>query len=233
MRICVLLLSLIGAALPVGISTAWAQPAPAAPRGAPAPRDVIGALLEQHARQAPGDEDEPDTASAPRTEPEAEPPVAAPYGARPYATTPRPHLNAPVNIGETGRSPGAPLSPANIAYDARIRSSFAAAQEYQGPLDGGWTLSAAGQDLYSLQLVDRRDRLEGVWRDVRRKGALNGSGLVDDIQRQGSEVTLRFAVRPGAPVSVATLHPSGDGRWAGDFSEGGDRRQVILRRTGL
>jgi hypothetical protein len=231
MRICVLLLPLIATALQVGISPAWAQPAPAQPPGAS--RDVIGALLEQHARPAPGDEDEPDTASAPRTEPEAEPLVSAPYSGRPYARAPNPHLTAPVNITETGKSPGAPLSPATIAYDARIRSSFAAAQEYQGPLDGGWTLSAGGQDLYSLQLVDRRDRLEGVWRDVRRKGALNGSGLVDDIQRQGSEVTLRFAVRPGAPAIVATLHPSADGRWAGDLTEGGDRRPVTLHRTGL
>ena len=58
MRIRVLLLPLIAIALPVGISAARAQPAPAAPPGASASRDVIGALLEQHARPAPGDEDE-------------------------------------------------------------------------------------------------------------------------------------------------------------------------------
>ncbi|HEY8005049.1 MAG TPA: hypothetical protein VIE16_12515, partial [Phenylobacterium sp.] len=102
----------------------------------------------------------------------------------------------------------------------------------QGPLEGGWTLSAGGQDLYALQLVDRRDRLEGVWRDVRRKGSLNGSGVVDDLRRQGAELTLRFTPSPGAAATVATLHDGGAGLWSGEIAEGGARRAVTLRRTG-
>jgi hypothetical protein len=230
MRIRVLLLPLIAAAQPVGLSAAWAQTAPPAASASP---DVIGALLEQRAKPAPGDEDEPDTASAPRSAPEPDPVVVAPSGARPYTPPPRRHLTAPVNITETGKTPDAPPTVTDMAYDARIRSSFASAQGFQGPLEGGWTLSAGGQDLYSLQLVDRRDRLEGVWRDLRRKGALNASGMVDNIQRQGVEVTLRFAARPGVAMTVATLHATPDGRWAGEISEGGGPRSVILRRTGL
>ena len=53
----------------------------------------------------PGDEDEPDTASAPRTEPEPDPRLTTPYAGRPYAPPAlRPRLSAPVNINETGKS---------------------------------------------------------------------------------------------------------------------------------
>ncbi|WP_372780937.1 hypothetical protein [Phenylobacterium sp.] len=206
---------------------AWAQPA----TPPPAPRDVIGALLD-HRGQQPTDEDEPDTASAPRAAPEPEPVLTPQAGAVPYVPAPRPHLDAPVHLEETGKTADAPPTPRDMAYEARIRSSFASAEGFQGPLDGGWTLTADGQDLYALQLVDQRDRLEGVWRDMRRKGSINASGLVDDIQRQGSEVTLRFTPAPGAPTTVATLHGGADGRWTGELAEGGARRPVTLRRSG-
>jgi hypothetical protein len=216
--------------LPFLIAAALAPPAGAQP-APPAPSDVIGALLA-HPGQAPGDEDEPDTASAPRTAPEPEPMITPPPGAVPYTPAPRPRLTAPVHVEETGKTADAPPTLRDMAYEARIRSSFASAEGFQGPLDGGWTLSADGRDLYALQLVDRRDRLEGVWRDVRRKGSLNASGLVDDIQRQGSQLTLRFTPAPGAPTAVATLHDSGAGRWIGELAEGGARRSVTLRRGG-
>jgi hypothetical protein len=210
---------------------AWAQPGSPAVAPAPASRDVIGSLLT-HPDQQPWDEDEPDTASAPRAPPEPEPTVTTPAGALPYTPAPRPRLAAPVHLEETGKTADAPPTPRDMAYEARIRSSFASAEGFQGPLDGGWTLSADGRDLYALQLVDQRDRLEGVWRDVRRKGSLNASGLVDDIQRQGSDVTLRFTPTPGAPTAVATLHDSGAGRWTGELIESGARRSVTLRRGG-
>ncbi|HEX4710112.1 hypothetical protein [Phenylobacterium sp.] len=227
MRVQVLSLLLVAA----GVLPAAGQPAPVPSPPPSPPRDLIGALLDGHS-QTPS-KDEPDTASAPRTPPKPEPTVAPPPGAAPYRPAPRPHLDAPVLVEQTGKTPDAPPTPSDMAYDSRIRSSFASAQSYQGALDGGWTLSADGHDLYALQLVDRRDRLEGVWRDVRRKGSLNASGLVDDIQRQGSEVTLRFTPTPGAPTTVATLHGGADGRWTGELVEGGGRRPVILRRTGL
>jgi len=217
-------------------SQAQAPPQGQPPAAAPAPRDAIADILDRRV-PLPRDEDEPDTAGQPRAAAEPEPPLVPQSGppagpAAPYAPAPRTQQGGPVSIEETGKTPDRPPSVRDLAYDTRIRSSFASAESYQGPLDGGWTLSAGGQDLYALQLVDRRDRLEGVWRDLRRKGSLNASGLVDDLQRQGAELTVRFRPTPGGPTSVATLHDSsGGGLWAGELAEGGARRAVTLRRT--
>jgi hypothetical protein len=228
-RICLLALLLATSALP-----ATAQPEPAQSDPTPPPHDVIGDILDRRV-PLPRDEDEPDTAGQPRTAPEAEPePSAMPPGvqARSYTPAPRSVRDAPVRVDEVGKTPDGPPGVRDLAYDSRIRSSFASAQSFQGPLEGGWTLSAGGQDLYALQLVDRRDRLEGVWRDMRRRGSLNASGLVDDLQRQGGELTLRFTPTPGTATTVATLHDSGAGLWTGEIAEGGARRTVTLRRTG-
>jgi hypothetical protein len=216
--------------------TAVAQTAAlAAPQPAPAPAskppgDPISDIL---IHGAPGDEDEPDTQAEPRSAPEPEPDLL-PTGPAPRAYTPAPRSQPtrPVHIDETGKTPDSAPGVRDMAYDARIRASFASAESFQGPLDGGWTLSAGSQDLYALQLVDRRDRLEGAWRDMRRKGAPNGSGLVDDMQRTGADLTLRFTPSAGAPSTVATLHDGGNGLWTGDLSEGGGKRAVVLRRTG-
>lgn len=230
MRVLILFLLALAAAAPLA-GRAQAQ-APGQGQGAPAkpPRDVIGAIL---AHGAPGDEDEPDTAGQPRTAPEPEPSLL-PSGPAPraYTPAPRPQSEAPVRIDETTKTPDGPPGLRDLAYDNRIRSSFASAETFQGPLDGGWTLSAGGQDLYALQLVDRRDRLEGVWRDVRRKGALNSSGLVDDMRREGGALVLRFSPGPGAPLTVATLRDGPGGQWSGELSEAGATRKVTLRRTG-
>ncbi len=206
---------------------------PAAPAQAKAPRDVIGALLDGRPTR---DEEEPDTAGKARTAQDVEtsvlpapsnqkgPPTS--YAPIPYAPGPRQQLDAPVFIDETGKTPDAAPALRDMSYDSRIRASFAAAEGFQGPLDGGWTLAADdGQGLYALQLVDKRDRLEGVWRDLRRKGAIDASGMVDDIQRQGSDLTVRFA------ATVATLHGGADGAWSGDLAEGGKRWKVTLKRT--
>jgi hypothetical protein len=225
MRTGLLALTMLALAAP----GARAQPAATPPVHV---RDPIGALLNPNAPPS-RDEDEPDTAGQPRSAPEPEPGLL-PTGPQPkiYVPAPRPQLDAPVSIDDLGKTPDRPPQIRDLAYDARIRGSFASAQSFQGPLDGGWMLSADGQDLFALQLVDRRDRLEGVWRDVRRKGALNASGLVEDLQRQGGELTVRFA-QPGAPITVATLHDAGDGQWRGELTEAGVRRAVVLRRTGL
>ena len=219
----------------LALATPAAAQAQAAPASEPAPAarppsDPISNIL---IHGAPGDEDEPDTAGQPRTAPELEPSLL-PSGPTPraYVPAPKSQLTAPVHIDETGKTPETPPEVRDLAYDARIRASFASAQSYQGPLDGGWTLSAGRQDLYVLQLVDRRDRLEGVWRDVRRKGALYASGLLDDLQRQGADLTLRFTPSPGAPTTVATLHDGANGLWTGELAEAGGKRAVVLRRTG-
>lgn len=221
---------MLGAALPAAAQPAPSVQGPSATRSS-GPRDEIGDLITRHLT-TPGDEDEPDTAGQPRTAPEPDPSLPR-NGPAPhiYTPPPRPQLGAPVRIDQVGKTPDAAPSLRDLAYDTRIRSSFASAESFQGPLDGGWTLSAEGQDLYALQLVDRRDRLEGVWRDVRRTGSLNASGLVDDMRRQGQDLILRFTPTPGAQTSVATLHDSGGGRWTGELAEAGRRRTVALRRT--
>jgi hypothetical protein len=231
MRSCVLSLLLLASALP-----AAAQPAPQATPTQATPadpaRDAIADILDRRVPLSK-DEDEPDTAGQPRTAQEPEPVLpASPVAPRAYTPAPRSQLDAPVHIDEVGKTPDAPPTLRDMAYDSRIRASFASAESFQGPLEGGWMLSADGQDLYALQLVDRRDRLEGVWRDIRRKGALNASGLVDDMQRQGAQLTLRFTPAPGAPTTVATLHDSANGMWTGEMAEGAARRTVTLRRTG-
>jgi hypothetical protein len=188
--------------------------------------DPIAALLDQRGQEGDDPYAPPDPDAA------APPPAGVPAAPIPYGSTRRPQLTEPVHIDELGKTPDAPPTSRDIAYDSRIKSSFASAQGFQGPLDGGWRLSADGGDLYALQLVDRADRLEGAWGDVRRKGGLNASGLVDDIQRSGSQLILRFTPNAGAVASVATLHAGADGRWSGDLVEGGQRQAVVLRRMG-
>ncbi|THD50949.1 hypothetical protein [Phenylobacterium sp.] len=193
-------------------------------------RDPIGALLNPNA-PPPRDEDEPDVAGQPKTAPEPEPSVL-PVGPQPktYVPAPRPQLDAPVQIDELGRTPDGPPAIRDLAYDARIRASFASAESFQGPLDGGWTLAEPRGDFYVLQIVDRRDRLEAVWRNVRRTGSLNASGLVDEIQHQGAQLTLRFTEYP-EPASTVSLREGPDGTWSGKLARGDQIVTVTLRRT--
>lgn len=192
------------------------------------PSDPISNIL---IHGAPGDEDEPDTKAQPRTAPEAEPSLL-PGGPVPRAApnAPRPQLGAPVKIEEAGKTPDRAPEVRDLAYDARIRASFASAQSFQGRLDGGWTLADRFGDRYVLQIVDRRDRLEAVWRDLRRGGALNGSGLVDSIQRADGGVTLKFT-ETQTPDQTLTLREGADGRWTGKLVRGDTSFDVTLRRT--
>jgi hypothetical protein len=191
--------------------------------------DPIGALLEQPAQPTP-ELEEPDTAAeqGPGPEIEPDPTVALPPTPQPYVPPPAPpRLERPVHITETGKSPDAPPTVNDLAYESRIRSSMASAQGFQGPLDGGWTLASSEGDLYAFQLVDRGSgAVEGAWRDVRRPGALEGSGFLDQVERVGGEVTLRF----DSGARVATLQASADGRWTGELMDGAARKPVTLRR---
>jgi hypothetical protein len=144
---------------------------------------------------------------------------------------PRPSRGAPVHIDELGKTPDGPPTAVEMSYEQRLRASFSSAQGLQGPLDGSWVLAASGGDLYALELVDRSSGvLEGVWRDLRRAGAINASGFVDDIQRYGGQLTLRFFPH-GREPAVATLAAGVDGQWSGDLTDGGERRTVTLRRN--
>lgn len=204
-----------------------------------APPPVQYARPSQPADEEESEEDYDRAAGGPAVPP-APAPVTAPSYARPAPAMPfarqpsqyRARGPAPVHVDETGRSPEAPPSGREIDYEQRLRASFAAAQGMQGPLDGSWTLSAdPGGDIYSLELVDRGDRpLEGAWRDLRRAGAVSGSGFLEDAQRYGAQLTFRFRPQGAQPV-VATLSPRADGRWSGELVEGRERRAVSLRRN--
>ena len=101
----------------------------------------------------------------------------------------------------------------------------------QGPLDGSWSLKTGGSELYDLQLVDTGSgKLEGAWRDPRRRGATDASGFIDTISRIGGQLTIRFTPRPGAEPIVITL-TSASGGWSGELTERGERRPVTMRRN--
>lgn len=223
--------------------SAWAQtPAP------PPTDDPIGALL-QGVQPAPATDapittappvQTPSPAPAPPQAPYQAPPQTVPSGPRPYAPPPpisyarppQPAVGDPVHIDELGKTPDGPPTPTDLNYEARIRGSFASAQGMQGPLDGRWVLRAAdGAALYDLQLVDKNNGvLEGAWRDPRRRGAADSSGFVDTIQRIGGAVTARFQVRASGQQASLSLSVQADGAWAGELTEGGERRAVTMRR---
>ncbi|WP_300574407.1 hypothetical protein [Phenylobacterium sp.] len=149
-------------------------------------------------------------------------------------TPPRPSetiASQPVFLDQR-RAVAGELTPEERSYEARLRASFDSAQGLQGPLDGGWMLSmASGADLYALRFVDRGSgALEGAWRDARRPGALDGFGFLDNIERSGGKVTLRFSPRPGAPPTVITLSAAGQDQWSGEMIENGAPRNVTMRR---
>jgi hypothetical protein len=158
---------------------------------------------------------------------EADPgPPAQPQAALPQAYAPaRPILTEPVFLHELGKAPDGPPTAADQAYDSRLRSSAAAVRGFQGPMEGAWTLSAGGRAVYALQLVDRGGYVDGAWRDLRRTGALDGSGFIDEVQRAGGgDVTIRFA------EGIVAVLRGADGRWTGQLTEGGRTETVTLAR---
>lgn len=121
------------------------------------------------------------------------------------------------------------------ATDERIRSSAAAAQALQGPLDGAWTLvSAVGTPIYTFQLVDKpggQGPVEGVWRDLRRPATPGDIGLIDQIARSPAALTLTLSATPGQSTVMISLHADPAGMWSGELREGAETTQVKLRRN--
>ena len=197
-------------ALALGAAPALAQPS------GPASADPIDALLRQKPIQ-----EEPDVAATGSSLVEADPPPVQPQA---YVPT-RPVLTEPVFLHDVGKAPDGPPTAADQAYDSRLRSSAAMVRGFQGPMEGAWTLSAGGRAVYALQLVDRGGYVDGAWRDLRRTGALDASGFIDEVQRAGGgDVTIRFA-----EGIVAVLRAAG-GQWTGRLTEGGRTETVTLNR---
>ena len=117
------------------------------------------------------------------------------------------------------------LSPEDQAYDARLRSAMAAAQALRGPLEGGWIVSANGQDLYALELVDRNGMVEGAWRDLRRIGALDASGFIAPAEWADGRLTLQLGARR------VSLGLDRDGSWRGVLQPAAGAQEVSLRRA--
>lgn len=120
--------------------------------------------------------------------------------------------------------------------DARVGGSFNAAESYQGPFDGSWTLvSASGQALLAFQLVDRpggEGPLEGVWRDLRHPVVPGDIGFIDSLVRGPGALTITLNATQTSPAMSITLHPDASGVWTGTLRENGVDAPVKLRRGG-
>jgi hypothetical protein len=116
----------------------------------------------------------------------------------------------PIPPPEPEAPTGGELSKAQV-YELRVKGSIAAAQNLQGPLDGGWNVATTnGGQLYALQIVDKAGgygELEGAWRDVRRPGSVGSTGLIEDLRRDGSDVVVRFSPKGGQAVSAEHVLP--------------------------
>lgn len=192
-----------------------AEPAPPPPAADPS----LAPAIAPHELGPPPLEAQPST-----------PPQAAPYV--PPASMRRARDGVPVQIDQVGRTPDNPPTASDRSYEARMRASFAASQGMQGPLDGRWVIRAGSTELYELQLVDKTSQgiLEGAWRDPRRKGAADASGFLEDIQRYGTQLTVRIQVRPGVDPTRIVLEAGSNGDWSGQLTEAGDRRPVTMKR---
>lgn len=191
--------------------------------------DPIADLLTQQDEEAVEDEAESLPVGPQPYVPTSPPPPA--YVPRAYTPPPsRPVVTEPVFVDQLDRTPEAPPNSTELSYEQRLRQSFSAAQGLQGAFDGAWTLrSPTGAVLYTLQIVDQgRGELGGSWLDPTRKGALEGSGFLEDVRQSGGQFTLQFTPRPGQRAYV-TLSAAGSG-WTGQLEQGGDRIPVTLRR---
>jgi len=139
----------------------------------------------------------------------------------------------PIPPPEASTAPDGGPTKAQV-YELRVKGSVAAAQNLQGPLDGGWKITGAdGAQLYALQIVDKAGgagELEGAWRDVRRPGTVGSTGLIEDLRREGEAIIARFSPK-GGQSSTLTLRPAGYERWSGELAENGASVAVIAEHV--
>lgn len=135
----------------------------------------------------------------------------------------------PIPPPEASTAPDGGPTKAQV-YELRVKGSVAAAQNLQGPLDGGWKVTGAdGVQIYALQIVDKAGgygELEGAWRDVRRPGTVGSTGLIEDLRRDGDVIIARFSPK-GGQSSTLTLRPAGYERWSGELAENGASVAVV------
>ena len=204
-----------------------------APEAEPDAAAASQANDESAAENADGDAEDPGETAGAALEPGPPASSAPPPYLPPPPASRLPQLDRPVMVDELTRTPEAPPTAVEQAYESRIRGGFNAAQGLQGPLDGGWVLRGPdGRTLYGLQLVDKGTGailLEGAWRSM--KPGQGQVGLVDSISRTATGgVDIRFTPRGAREASVLQLEPSGSG-WSGTLWEAGANRAVTLRRN--
>jgi hypothetical protein len=131
-------------------------------------------------------------------------------------------------------APGAALAQAiDDGVGERVHASALAAESYQGPLDGAWTLvSTSGNALYAFQLVDKPggdSPLEGVWRDLRHTPTPGDINAIDSLSRAPGSLTISFTATPGQAVTIE-LRSDAFGVWSGDLRQAGADLPVKMRR---
>ena len=187
------------------------------------------------------------SAPADSTDEETAPPQPAPsvgynvgrgvgtYNVAPGLVPPPPRVEATgVTIENYDRRIESRFGTPDPFYEATVRGGAAVAQSRQGSLDGGWTLSAAGTDLYAFQLVDKGEggSLEGAWRDLRAPSARD-SGFMALIAREPGRTVLRFFETGARAPTVVSLEPVMDGSWRGRLQRaeaGAAPLDVVMRR---
>ena len=141
-----------------------------------------------------------------------------------------------------GPIPYVPSPPVDIA--AAIKAAYLNAENEQGPLDGRWQLSSAdGVALFAFVMADtggapsRRavtpsnPEIEGAWRDLRRVGAADDSGLLTSVQHIADTVEIRFYDPNASAVVLVKMHADASGVWSGDLVEAGASTSVVMRRS--
>jgi len=202
--------------------------------------DVLSGLAGQQgmdddaAESGDGDETPIPAGPAPRPAAPAPTPPTRPWTPPEPQPSGLPSLQRPVMIDELGRTPEAPPTPTERAYESRIKSGFSAAQGRQGPLDGEWILRERdGRSVYSLIFVDKGNgalTLEGAWRNMRPGQPVGRVGLIDSVEKTTSGLSVRFVTKGARDPVVLTLTPSG-AEWTGEMWEAGSTHRVTMRRN--
>ena len=211
---------------------------------------TAGWILLAQVQAAPGSEV---VQTAPATEPASQP-MAAPAA----QSAPSQPVQAPPVPSKPGPQPQSPTSPppeqpeaqtdepqttpapdvvgegayAQQAWEARLHAAYEDAEARQGPLDGGWRITGAEGDLlFELVLSDPgTSNITGAWRDLRRGGGADGSGIVATVFHTSDGVDVRFTEPGQASETVLQLRPTADGRWGGELTESAGVRSVIMTR---
>ena len=147
------------------------------------------------------------------------------------APTPSPPAAPPPTVQPAADGSDAPAIDVPGQPPAKIGEAYAAAQSKQGPLDGAWrVLGADGGPLYELEINDPGGggEVDGAWRDPRRPGTLDSSGVLASVRASADGLEIRF--EGGLFPRRLDLKPAPGGGWAGELIHDGPRQAVTMTR---